>query len=126
MIDNISNEMWELVLNTLPFEITIIDADDKIRYFNRMDKRVFPRPLSVIGRTVQECHPPKTLHLVNQVLEDLKTGRRESTSFWIDLHRRKIHIRYFALRDQGRYMGCMEVTQDITEIQKLEGERRLL
>ena len=127
MIESISGEMWELILNTLPFELTIIDVEDKILYFNREGKRIFPRPQSIIGRSVQECHPQKTVHLVNQVLDDLKTGRRESASFWIDLHRRKIYIRYFALRDtQDRYIGCMEVTQDITEIQKLEGERRLL
>lgn len=127
MIESISGEVWELILNTLPFELTIIDVEDKILYFNREGKRIFPRPQSIIGRSVQECHPQKTVHLVKQVLDDLKTGRRESASFWIDLHRRKIYIRYFALRNtQGRYIGCMEVTQDITEVQKLEGERRLL
>ncbi|MBN2372483.1 DUF438 domain-containing protein [bacterium] len=127
MIGNISMEILELIFNTLPFELTVIDSEDKIIYFNREGKRIFPRPQSVIGRSVQDCHPQKTVHLVNQVLEDLKTGRRESASFWIDLHRRKIYIRYFALRGmEDRYIGCMEVTQDITEIQKLEGERRLL
>lgn len=127
MIENISEKIWELILNTLPFELTIIDDDDKILYFNREGKRIFPRPQSIIGRSVQECHPQKTLHLVNQVIDDLRSGRRDSTSFWIDLHRRKIYIRYFALRDNdGGYLGCMEVTQDITEIQRLEGERRLL
>ncbi len=127
MIVNIPDELWELILNTLPFELTIIDNEDRILYFNREGKRLFPRPQSIIGKIVQECHPQKTLHLVNQVLDDLKAGRRESISFWIDLHRRKIYIRYFALRDEnGHYLGCMEVTQDVTEIQKLEGERRLL
>ncbi len=127
MIEGLSKEMWELIMNTLPFELTIIDDKDKVLYFNREGKRIFPRPQSVIGKSVQDCHPQKTLHLVNQVIDDLKSGRRESASFWIDLHRRKIYIRYFGLRDEdGRYLGCLEVTQDITEVQKLEGERRLL
>lgn len=127
MIDNIPKDMLETVMNTLPFELTIIDNRDKVIYFNREGRRIFPRPQSVIGKSVQDCHPQKTLHLVNQVIEDLRTGRRDSASFWIDLHRRKIHIRYFAIRDaEGYYTGCIEVTQDITEIQRLEGERRLL
>jgi PAS domain S-box-containing protein len=127
MIEGLSKEMWELIMNVLPFELTLIDDNDKVLYFNREGKRIFPRPQSIIGKKVQDCHPPKTLHLVNQVIDDLKTGRRESASFWIDLHRRKIYIRYFALRgEDDSYLGCIEVTQDITEIQKLEGERRLL
>jgi PAS domain S-box-containing protein len=127
MIEGLSKEMWELIMNILPFELTIIDDNDKVIYFNREGKRIFPRPQSVIGKKVQDCHPPKTLHLVNQVIDDLRTGRRESASFWIDLHRRKIYIRYFALKgEDDRYLGCVEVTQDITEVQKLEGERRLL
>ena len=127
MIEGLSKEMWELIMNTLPFELTIIDENDKVLYFNREGKRIFPRPQSVIGKKVQDCHPPKTLHLVNQVIDDLRTGRRESASFWIDLHRRKIYIRYFALKgEDDSYLGCIEVTQDITEVQKLEGERRLL
>ena len=127
MVEDLSKELWELIMNTLPFELTVIDDNDKVLYFNREGKRIFPRPQSVIGKKVQDCHPPKTLHLVNQVIDDLRTRRRESASFWIDLHRRKIYIRYFALRDEeGGYLGCIEVTQDITEIQKLEGERRLL
>ena len=127
MIEGLSKEMWELIMNVLPFELTLIDDNDKVLYFNREGKRIFPRPQSIIGKKVQDCHPPKTIHLVNQVIDDLRTGRRESASFWIDLHRRKIYIRYFALRgEDNSYMGCIEVTQDITEIQKLEGERRLL
>ncbi|MGA1842584.1 MAG: PAS domain-containing protein [bacterium] len=127
MIEGLSKEMWELIMNVLPFELTLIDDNDKVLYFNREGKRIFPRPQSIIGKKVQDCHPPKTLHLVNQVIDDLRTGRRESASFWIDLHRRKIYIRYFALRgEDDSYLGCIEVTQDITEIQKLEGERRLL
>ena len=127
MVEDLSKEMWELIMNTLPFELTIIDGNDKVLYFNREGKRIFPRPQSVIGKKVQDCHPPKTLHLVNQVIDDLRSGRREFAAFWIDLHRRKIYIRYFALRgEDGNYLGCVEVTQDITEIQKLEGERRLL
>jgi DUF438 domain-containing protein len=76
---------------------------------------------------VQKCHPQKSVHLINRSLEDFKAGRREVAEFWIDMADRKIHIRYFPVRGpDGQYSGCLEVVQDITEIQSLQGQRRLL
>lgn len=119
-------EELEAVLNALPLDITFVDAEDTVRYFNQPKERLFPRAKAVIGRKVQQCHPQKSLHLVEQILSELRSGQRDSAEFWIDAKGRKVYIRYFAVRDAGRYLGCVEVTQDITEIQKLQGEKRLL
>ena len=124
---SLTKEEIEATLNALPVDISFVDAEDIVRYFNKAEGRVFPRATAVIGRKVQQCHPPKSVHVVNQVLDDLKKGRRKSADFWIDMDQRKIYIRYFPVRNQkGEYMGCIEVTQDITDVQKIKGERRLL
>jgi len=124
---SLSHHELEAILNTLPIDITFVDKDDVVRYFSQPRERIFPRAKAVIGRKVQQCHPQKSVHVVNQILEDFKSGKRDSAEFWIDLRDRKIYIRYFALRDRsGNYLGCMEVTQDITDIQKVRGEKRLL
>jgi PAS domain S-box-containing protein len=120
-------EEVEGMLNALPVDVTFVDTEDTVRYFNKAEGRVFPRTKAVIGRKVQMCHPPKSIHVVNKVIDDLKNGRRSSADFWIDTNQRKIHIRYFPVRNQhGKFLGVMEVTQDITDIKKIEGERRLL
>ena len=121
--------LYELtaVLNTLPVDITFIDKDDTVRYFNQTRDRIFPRAVAVLGLRVQQCHPQKSLHLVNRILEDFRSGRKDAAEFWIHLGERFVHIRYFAVRGKdGEYLGCMEVTQDIAPIQKIEGEKRLL
>jgi len=114
------------VLDALPFEFSYVDADDRVRLFNKNGDRIFPRPPGVIGRRVQDCHPSKSVHRVQQILDEMKAGERDSAEFWIDLNDRKIHIRYFAVRESGEYIGCLEVSQDITEIQRIKGEKRLL
>jgi hypothetical protein len=114
------------VLDALPFEFSYVDADDRVRLFNKNGDRIFPRPPGVIGKRVQDCHPSKSVHRVQQILDEMKDGKRDSAEFWIDLNDRKIHIRYFAVRENGKYMGCLEVSQDITEIQRIKGEKRLL
>ncbi len=127
MTGELNKEILDAVLNTLPVEITFVDKNDTVRYFNKNGDRIFPRTSAVLGRKVQDCHPKKSLHKVNQILDDFKNNRRDSAEFWIDLNNRKIYIRYFAVRDRnGNYLGCVEVTQDITEIQKIKGEKRLL
>jgi DUF438 domain-containing protein len=124
---SLSHQELETMLNTLPLDITFVDKDDVVRYFSKPRERIFPRAIAVIGRKVQQCHPQKSVHVVNQVLQDFKSGKRDSAEFWIELKDRKIYIRYFALRNHsGDYLGCMEATQDITNIQKLRGEKRLL
>lgn len=117
----------EAMLNTLPLDITFVDAEDRVRYFNEPRGRLFPRTKAIIGRTVQRCHPQKSLSLVNRILEEFKSGRRDMAEFWIDVKGRKVYIRYFAVRDSdGKYLGCVEVTQDVTDLRRLEGEKRLL
>ena len=127
MLEKLSTETLEAIFDTLPVEASFIDDADTVRYYSKGDQRIFKRTPAVIGKKVQDCHPQKSLHKVNQVLSDLKAGRRSVAEFWIDLHGRKIYIRYFPVKDKtGRYIGTLEVTQDITDLQKIEGEKRLL
>jgi len=99
MIENVTKETLETILDTLPIEFSFIDHDDTVRIFNKNGDRIFPRPRTVIGRKVQDCHPPKSLHKVQQIIQEMKKGTRDTAEFWIDHRDRKIHIRYFAVRD---------------------------
>ena len=127
MIENLSKKTLEAMLNTLPVEVSFVDEDDAVRYFNKDGDRIFPRPRSVIGRRVQNCHPRESVDKVQQILDEMRAGSRDVAEFWIDLKGRKIYIRYFAVRDaDGKYLGCLEASQDITDIQKIKGEKRLL
>lgn len=122
-----AKEELETLLNTLPVDITFVDKNDTVRYFSQTKDRIFPRTKAVIGRKVQQCHPQKSLHVVNQILEDFKNNKRDVAEFWINLNNRLIYIRYFPVRNKnGEYLGCLEVTQDITDIKKIKGEKRLL
>jgi PAS domain S-box-containing protein len=124
---NLSQEEIEGILNTIPIDVTFVDVAGSVRYFNKAKERVFPRTKAIIGRKVQNCHPPKSVHVVNKVIEDLRGGRRGSADFWLDMNNRKIYIRYFPVKNnKGEYIGILEATQDITDIKKIEGERRLL
>ncbi len=120
------NELQSL-LNALPFDITFVDSNDVVRYFSDSKDRIFVRTKAIIGRKVQQCHPEKSVHIVNKILEDFKSKTKDVESFWINLHRRLILIQYFAVRDkENKYLGCIEVTRDITELKDLKGEKRLL
>lgn len=121
-----SKEELEALLNTLPVDITFVDKEDTVRYFNQSRERIFTRTKAVIGRKVQLCHPQESLHKVEQILNDFKTNKRDVAEFWINFKGRLIYIRYFAVRKNGEYLGTLEVTQDITDIKKIEGEKRLL
>jgi uncharacterized protein len=115
------------LLNTLPFDMTFVGADDTVKYFSEGSDRIFSRPRAVIGRKVQNCHPPQSLDVVEGILDSFKAGTKDSYEFWIQLKGRFVHIRYFAVRDRaGAYLGTLEVTQDITDVKKLEGEKRLV
>jgi len=127
MIENLSRAQLEGILEAIPVEISFVDESDVVKFWNKHETRIFKRPASVIGKSVQNCHPLQSVDKVNQVLSDLKSGERDSVEFWINLGEKKIYIRYFAVRDRaGRYLGTLETTQDITEIKRIEGERRLL
>jgi PAS domain S-box-containing protein len=124
---NLSKEEIEAILDALPIDISFIDKDDRVKYFNKADKRIFVRTKAVLGRSVQLCHPEKSVHIVNRIIQAFTTGEKNTAEFWIPLKDRLVHIRYFAVRDKnGKYLGTMEVTQDLTDLKKIEGERRLL
>jgi PAS domain S-box-containing protein len=124
---NLTLEQLTAIFATLPVDLTFVDADDRVAFFSEGPQRIFARSKAVIGRKVQHCHPPRSVAVVDRILSDFREGRHDVAEFWIDFHGRFVHIRYFAVRDrEGRYLGTLEVTQDITQIRKLEGERRLL
>lgn len=119
-------EQVNLLLGRLPFDITFVDEKDEVRYYSEGD-RIFPRSPGIIGRRVQNCHPPKSVHVVEEIVKSFRQGAKDVAEFWLELGDRFVHIRYFAVRDQaGRYRGTLEVIQDVTGIRRLEGERRLL
>jgi len=127
MLEKLSTETLEAIFDALPVEMSFVDDTDTVRYYSKGDKRIFKRTPAVIGKKVQNCHPQKSLHKVEQVVSELKSGKRDVAEFWIDLKGRKIYIRYFPVKDKkGKYIGILEVTQDITDLQKIEGEKRLL
>ncbi|MFA5455599.1 MAG: PAS domain-containing protein [Sulfurimonas sp.] len=124
---SLSQDQLNLFFSHLPIDITFVDENDRVVFFNKGSERTFPRSPSVIGREVKFCHPPKSVDTVLAILEAFKNGSKESAEFWINFGGRLIHIRYFALRDKEKnYKGVVEITQDITDIKKIEGERRLL
>lgn len=127
MIENLKPEVIESMLDAMPIEVSFVDENDEVRYFNKNGDRIFPRPRSIVGKKVQQCHPQKSVHKVLQILEAFKKGEKDAAEFWINLKGRQIYIRYFAVRDRdGKYLGTLEVSQDITDIKKIEGEKRLL
>ncbi len=124
---NLTKEQLEALLNTLPVDVTFVDANDTVQYFNKPEKRFFVRTKAVIGRKVAMCHPQKSLHIVSRIVESFKSGKKNSADFWIPMNGRFLLIRFFAVRDDGgKYLGAIEVVQDLTELKKLEGEKRLL
>ncbi len=124
---NFKLEELVAMFSTLPFDITFVDKDDSVRYFSPGKDRIFERTRAILGRKVQYCHPPKSVHIVNQIVKDFKEGKQDQARFWINMGGRMIYIVYYAVRnDTGDYLGTLEVTQDVTGIRALEGERRLL
>lgn len=124
---NLSLDQLTAIFSTLPVDLTFVDDDDRVRFFSEGPNRVFARSKAIIGRKVQHCHPPRSVSVVDRILTDFREGRQKVAEFWIDFQGRFAHIRYFAVHDgEGRYLGTLEVTQDVTGIRKLEGERRLL
>jgi len=127
VIENLKPEVIEAMLDAMPIEISFVNENDEVKYFNKNGDRIFPRPRSIVGKKVQQCHPQKSLHKVLQILEAFKNGKKDAAEFWINLKGRQIYIRYFPVQDKdGKYLGTLEVSQDITDIKKIEGEKRLL
>jgi PAS domain S-box-containing protein len=133
MIGKPNNEELEAILETLPLEFSVLNEDDEVLAWNKHETRIFKRPEAAIGRNVRQCHPPKSVDKVEKIISEMKKGKRDVAEFWIDLPigeagaKRKILIRYFALRNKDdKYLGCLEASMDITDIQKIKGEKRLL
>ena len=123
----LTQEQINLMLSNLPVDITFVDENDKVCFFSQTSERIFVRTAAIIGRAVQNCHPPQSVHVVQHIVDDFRAGKRDVAEFWIQMGPKFVHIRYFALRDaQGAYKGVIEVTQDVSSIRALEGERRLL
>lgn len=115
-----------LIFDNLPLDITFVDENDTVRYFSLGKERIFQRSKAIIGRNVQNCHPPDSVHIVKKIVEDFRSGKRNAAHFWIQLNGKFVYIQYFAVRDkEGKYRGVVEVTQDVQEIRKLEGEKRI-
>lgn len=120
------NEL-EALLNTLPFDITFVDKDGLVKYFSQSAERIFARTTTVLGRHVTNCHPPTSVHVVTQIVEDLESGKKDHEDFWIRMGDKYVFIRYFAVRDNdNNFLGVLEVTQNIAPIQEITGEKRLM
>ena len=119
------NEL-ELIFSHLPVDLTFVDKNDTVKFFSATKDRIFPRTRTIIGRKVENCHPPASVHIVDQLVADFKSGKKDQEDFWIRMGEKYVSIRYFAIRDeQGEYQGTLEVTQDIAELQKITGEKRI-
>jgi len=126
-IGNLSLEQINTMLKTLPVDLTFVDDKDEVAYYSDTEDRIFPRSKGIIGRAVQNCHPPKSVHVVEDILQKFKSGEKDVAEFWIQMDGNFIMIRYFAMRDEeGKYMGTLEVSQELSRLRTLEGERRLV
>lgn len=122
----LTQKQLNLMLNNLPVDITFVDEHDTVRYFSMGKERLFQRSKAIIGRQVHNCHPPDSVHIVEKILEDFRSGQRDSANFWLHLGDKFAYIQYYALRDdEGNYAGTIEVSQDIQGIQQLQGEKRI-
>jgi PAS domain S-box-containing protein len=123
----LSSAQIQLIFNNLPIDMTFIDENDEVKYFSESKERIFPRSRSIIGRKVQNCHPPDSVNVVNEIIAAFRNGDKDHADFWIQINKRFLYIRYFAIRNEhGEYCGTLEVSQDITEARELSNERRLL
>ncbi|NQT60425.1 MAG: DUF438 domain-containing protein [Bacteroidetes bacterium] len=123
----LTSDQLNLMLNNLPVDVSFVDENDEVRYYNEGQERIFPRSPGIIGRKVQNCHPPKSVHIVQKIVDDFHNGHKEPAEFWLSLGGKFIHIRYFPLfTPEGAYKGVLEVSQDVSGIRALEGEKRLM
>ncbi len=131
MIGKLPDEILQAVMETLPVEFSVVDENDNLAAWNKHDTRIFKRPETAIGINVRDCHPHKSIEKVLAILSEMKEGKRDKARFWIDLGegeaRRKVVIEYYALRSPtGKYLGCLEASQDITDIKAIDGQKRIL
>lgn len=120
-------EQIKLIFNHLPVDITFVDENDEVQYFSTPKKRIFPRTNAILGREVKNCHPPESVHIVEKIVDSFKKREKDKAQFWIKMKNELIFIQYFAVRDElNQYKGVLEVSQEISEIQTLNGEKKLL
>lgn len=116
-----------LMLNGLPLDISFVDENDTVLYYSGGKERLFPRSPGVIGRKVMNCHPPKSAHIVQKIVDSFRNHEKTEAEFYFQMKETFVHIRYFPVYDENNnYRGVIEVSQDITDIRKLEGEKKLL
>ena len=133
MFDRMDEKLVKALIETIPAEITVIDADDEVVGWNKHETRLFRRPMEAMGMNFRRCHPEKSLEMVERIVAEMKSGARDKARFWIDLEvkkgepKHKVLIEFYALRDEKkRYLGCLEFTQDVEDIRRLEGQKRLM
>lgn len=120
-------EQINLLYRHMPVDISFVDENELVAFYTDTKDRVFPRSKGVIGREVRNCHPPKSVHLVEEIIEKFRSGEQSKAEFWINKPGLFIYIVYVAVRDDhGNFRGVMEMMQDCTHIRQLEGEQRLL
>jgi len=133
LFDKLNADMVKAMLEAMPAELTVIDANDEVAGWNKHETRLFRRPMTALGMNFRQCHPAHSLELVERLVGEMKAGTRDKATFWIDMevvkgeHKHKMFIEFYALRDEkGNYLGCMEFTQDVQAIRELQGQRRLM
>ena len=126
-IGNLTMKQINIMLKKLPVDLTFVNENDEVAYYSDAEDRIFPRSRGIIGRTVQKCHPPKSVEIVEDILKKFKSGEKKVAEFWIQADEAFIMIRYFAMHDDaGKYVGTLEVSQELSRLRSLEGERRLV
>lgn len=123
-VGSLSQKELEAIFATIPAELTFVDKDDYIVYYNEPKTPIFPRKPQIIGTTIQACHSEASIPALNKIIELLRSGEKNSVDTWRTIKGRLILIKYMAARDKtGKYRGLLEVTVDITDLKKIEGER---
>ncbi|MBY9019644.1 MAG: DUF438 domain-containing protein [Candidatus Lokiarchaeota archaeon] len=126
-IGNLTREQINIMLKTLPIDLTFVNEKDEVAYYSDTEDRIFPRSRGIIGRKVQKCHPPSSVNVVEDILQKFKSGEESVAEFWIQAGEVFIMIRYFAMHDsEGKYVGTLEVSQELSKLRSLKGERRLV
>jgi DUF438 domain-containing protein len=131
MIDRLSKDQLDAILNALPIELIFVDESDRLQYCNKTERQERMRQGKTLGRDIRSCHKPESLPRTEQMLEDLRTGRKDEDEFWIDGLGVKLLNRFLAVRDEsGKYLGCIEYLLDFTALEALakakEGSHRFV
>ena len=120
-------EQINLLFRHLPVDLSYVDENELVKFYSDTPHRIFPRSANVIGREVKNCHPAKSVHIVEEIVEKFRSGEQSQAEFWINKPGLFIYVIYTAVRDEnGKFRGVLEMMQDCTHIRELEGSRTLL